>query len=204
LSNLTPLLSVYNLSYQTPDRRPLVSDLNFSIKPGDLLAVTGANGVGKSTLLQVIIGNMQPTTGSIKVQTKALSFLSQLHNREFHIPLTIQDVISFSNQNCVGTQSAVDIGLLEPHELTLAWNSASGGERQKALLTQALLTDAELLILDEPMNHLDSSTRKKLMVLLANLADSKKKGVLIVCHEQILQDTLMPSTQTLDLSRYNH
>lgn len=199
-----PLLAAQDLSYATPDGRPLVRGLSFAVRRGEILAVTGPNGVGKSTLLKVILADARPSSGDFKFGGKSLSFLSQLHNREFHLPLRLSDVLAFNQSGRFDPARASRFGLLSEGEMELSWNTASGGERQKTLLTQALLADANLLVLDEPMNHLDTAARRKLIDVLLHLVQDGRQGVLMVCHEKTLLELDIASVKTLELSRYAH
>ncbi len=192
------ILEVKDLTYGTRSGRTLVSGLSFSISHGQMIAITGPNGIGKSTLLQVILGHQKPWRGGAKLKTDSVSFLSQLHNREFHIPLTLSDVLSISVQK-FSLQSAAEVGLLSTEQLHLGWNTASGGERQKTLLTQILLSQSELLVLDEPTNHLDAKTRVTLRKLFEKYLANGDRAILMVCHEKTLRED-WPLTQTLDLS----
>lgn len=202
MTHSPPLLAAHDLSYTTPDGRPLVRGLTFAVNRGEILAVSGPNGVGKSTLLKMILGEARPSSGEFKLGGRSLSFLSQLHNREFHLPLRLADVLAFNQSGRFFPTRAVQFGLLSEREMELSWNTASGGERQKTLLTQALLAEADLLILDEPMNHLDTATRRKLVEMLLQLVKHGRQGVLMVCHEKTLSELNIGSVKTIELSRY--
>jgi ABC-type Mn2+/Zn2+ transport system ATPase subunit len=199
--NAGALLKVESLSYNTPAGRPLVRDLNFTLNCGEILAVVGPNGVGKSTLLQIILGGVIPASGRTHLNTRSISFLSQLHNREFHIPLRLLDVIQLQLPVAIKLETITNLGLLTASELDLAWNTASGGERQKTLLTGFLLTESDLMVLDEPMNHLDSKSRKTLIDYLNHITEAKRCSVLMVCHEKALVELHQNQLKTLTLLR---
>jgi ABC-type cobalamin/Fe3+-siderophores transport system ATPase subunit len=113
-----------------------------------------------------------------------VGFLSQLHNREFHIPIRLSDVLSFGLKGPLDLARLDALGLLGRAALDLSWNSASGGERQKALITRVLLGEHDLLILDEPMNHLDLETRSHLWKILRNQIEGCGRGIIMVCHDR--------------------
>ncbi len=200
-----PLIIAQELSYGAPNGGLLVRDLSFAVNRGEIVAIIGPNGVGKSTLLRVLQKEIQPASGTVKVNAPKISYLSQLHNREFHIPLTLADVLSFSKHGTFDPKHALEYGLLTVNELKKSWNTASGGERQKTLLTQTLLADGDLFIFDEPMNHLDSLSRHILMQIFSNIASHKSRAVIFVGHERTL--TTIPGeniaqVRTIDLARY--
>ena len=198
-----PLLTVRDLGYNAPNGRPLVAGLSCSLMPGDIVAITGPNGTGKSTLLKILMGELKAAQGSITFATKSVGYLSQLHNREFHIPLSLADVLSLGLRGRFSPAVATSLGLLKAPELTLAWNTASGGERQKTLLTQVLMAQPTLLILDEPMNHLDSVTRSKLYEVLRDFVANGKHAILMVCHEKMIAADKLKPTSSLDLSLFS-
>lgn len=185
--NLPPILaSADDLSVATPDGRMLINHLSFVVKRGGMVVISGPNGSGKSTLLRVILGEIKPKAGNSYVHAASVSYLSQIHNRAFHIPLLLSDILKFSQPGAINRNLVTEIGLLNDQEMNLAWNTASGGERQKALVTQALLKKADLLVLDEPMNHLDTITRERLIKYLLRMVEDGSHGVLMVCHEKML------------------
>lgn len=120
----------------------------------------GANGIGKTTLLRAVLGSATICDGTLDVATplKRIGYLPQLQNRFFHLPVTLADVISFSQSNDDLASDLLELGLLEPKHLSLDWNTASGGERKRTLLTRILLQKPNLLLLDEPLSHLDNES----------------------------------------------
>ena len=205
MTDQAPLVAAQELSYSAPKGRPLVQDLTFTVSRREIVAIIGPNGIGKSTLLRVIQNDVKPSNGKVKVSAPKISYLSQLHNREFHLPLTLADVLSFAAQGPFDPTDALEFGLLTEDELKKSWNKASGGERQKTLLTQTLLTDGDLFIFDEPMNHLDSLSRNTLLQIFSNLANAKNLGVIFVSHDPALSTLTcehLTTVKTIDLARY--
>ena len=179
-------LDVNGLSYGTPDGRPLVDNLKFSVNKAEILLIKGPNGIGKTSLLEILSENRAPLSGSIRwnVHKAKIFYLPQLHNREFHISLTLRDVLAFSRRVSDAEIFETCRGLLTPDELGLSWNTASGGERQKTLLCRAFLKNPKVLILDEPMNHLDVSSRKHFESVLRDFVKEDERAVVMVGHHE--------------------
>lgn len=181
-------LRLENTSYRTPDGRPLAAGISLNIKPAEITAVVGANGAGKSTFLRLLAGLHPPSEGAVRrfIKHDEIGFLPQLHNKEFHIPLTLADVLRlFQSPRPAAPDDASAWGLLHSRDLITPWNTASGGERQKTLLTGMLQSRARLLILDEPTNHLDLEGRERLAAALIRVA-AAGSAVVITCHEKFL------------------
>lgn len=198
------LLQVRDLAYRTPDQRPLIHRLGFDLNHGELMIITGPNGIGKSTLLRLLLGEGKQTAGSIQWQVPMarIGFLSQLHNREFHISLTLADILSFSRKVDPQRINEHSHGLLQADHLDRAWNTASGGERQKTLLTRVFLKDPTVLILDEPMNHLDVTGRQQLRAALQHFIGDGQHAVIMVGHESLLDPSEWNPQHMIDLKGY--
>lgn len=193
------LIEVENLELWTSrPRTKIVGPLSFCVKPHEYLVIRGPNGTGKTTLLKALVGQHNETSGRIVRHFKysQVSFLPQLSNVLFHIPLKLRDVLMISapHLSLGRLESKVQkIGLLNDTSLDRDWNSASGGERQRVLLTRALLSDPQILILDEPGNHLDLSASKLLIQTLEDFlshAPPLKKAIIMVSHETELRGHL--------------
>lgn len=174
-------LGLTGLALYTPQGRRLAKDLNVSLKPGELLLIEGSNGSGKTTLLKAILGLHKEHSGAMVCNylPEDVSYLPQLGNVQFLIPLTLGEVIKLRSQ---GRPAVQDVSLLLSAEYEVAWNTASGGERQKALLSGIFTVASKLLVLDEPFNHLDAAT---VGVVVNLIVKSLKSGssVVIVSHD---------------------
>lgn len=192
---LKPLIEINDLSVQF-DNIPLFNRLTFEVFPGDFLSVIGENGVGKTVLLKLILKQLKPKTGSIKVFNKLnIGYVPQFRNIDPEYPLSIRDFVSLNlidsytpwlrkneKQKLEDVLKLTD--LLPIANLRLG--SASGGQLQRAYLAQALVDQPELLILDESSASLDSQKKYELFDLVSQLNKDRNLTVISVTHDEDL------------------
>lgn len=185
-----PIYTLDNVAYATPDGRMLQSGISARVSSGQLFLISGPNGSGKSTLLKAILGKMRVSRGTLlcSIHDSEIAFLPQLENTEVHLPVTLRDVLQIARS--ASDDVILAIGLLRREQLGSAWNTASGGERKRTLLTRAILSHPSVLILDEPMNHLDSESRKVMIAALAKFLNfsNANRAVVMVCHQGLHDD----------------
>lgn len=183
---------------------PVISGLNLSLSRGKLVALIGANGIGKSTLLRTLVGNQPPLEGEVsisgirigEISRKDLSLLLGIVNTERTQAgaLTVREVVSLGRQPYTGflgilskndksivEKAMQDAGILHKASSFLA--ELSDGERQKVMIAKALAQCTPIIILDEPMAFLDVASRMETMLLLHNLAHKQNKAVLLSSHD---------------------
>lgn len=148
-----------------PRGQPLTPPLDLQMDTGSLTAVIGCNGSGKSSLLKVIAGLSQPLRGRVDVSAPLLggvSYLPQQQTLDRQFPIRLAELVSAgfwrsrmnrSERQARLQQALLDWGLLELEKQSL--QALSGGELQRALLARLSLTDAQVLLLDEPEAALD-------------------------------------------------
>ncbi len=183
------LISTQNLAFATPDGRVLAENLSFTVHPGEAVVISGGNGSGKSTLLRLLLGMSSEFTGFIDRYTDSVGYLPQLQDNEFHIPLRLRDILWMSSPQL--EESKICQKLLTEDQLDLNWNQASGGERKRTLIARIFLQEPKLIVLDEPFNHLDQSSRKLMIECLGDYVVNRvshEPGLLIVTHENHFQE----------------
>jgi zinc/manganese transport system ATP-binding protein len=192
---MTDLLSVDHLSFGFHDRQ-LYQDLTFNLKQGSMTSLIGANGVGKTTLIRLLMGQLHPQSGSINFMPgMKLGYVPQFRNIDPEYPLSIKSFVQLNQLShpfpwhTKKERQQVDAALAKTH-LTARQDQllgrASGGEKQKAYLAQALLTEPNFLILDEATASLDVNTKVELMTLVQELNQSLNLTVLFVTHDLAL------------------
>lgn len=182
------LLAARDLSFSTDSGRVLFQKLNFSLEAGQILWVQGANGSGKTTLVRLLVGTQVADSGDIdcRVEPEEIGFVPQLQNVDFHLPLTFLDILDVEVGSRAAAEQADCLGLLDKRHLSLFWNTASGGERQRLLLTVALMKQPRLLILDEPFNHLDEMSQRRISQSLVDyLRKDFPKAMVVVSHQPL-------------------
>lgn len=201
------LVEIKELCYGTPKGKLLISNLSFRLAEGQIGLVTGSNGLGKSTLLRILLGAAMPISGLVElgVPRRQISYLPQMQNRAFHIPLSLSDVMDFSRPtrtSPVFEQDRRRLCLLNQEQLSRSWNLASGGERQKALLAMTLLRPSPLVLLDEPLNHMDWDGQVKLAEALSYATRVQGKTVLMVSHGRDFRPLLGENLMDIHLEQY--
>lgn len=182
----------------------IASSIDIDLKEGKLIALIGANGIGKSTLLRTLTGIQKPLSGSIFLQGNALENYSQtvlaqqlsvvLTEKLPPSNLTVFDLVALGRQpytNWIGTLSPADITKTnEVMALTQIERFASkkhfelsDGQLQKVLIARALAQDTPLIVLDEPTTHLDLLHKVSLFRLLRQLTHETGKCILFSTHD---------------------
>ena len=174
---MQPFLEVTDLQIQL---HVPVSVGSFTLKPGELLWITGPNGAGKSTLIQVLLGATKKKRGRVEwnISTRSIQYVPQLANSGFALPISLGDVL-----NMQAPFEHEEPRLLDPNQMQLAWNTASGGERKRALLERAMRKNPHVLVLDEPLNHLDRASRDAIVSALAAFLSRGEGAVIAVSHD---------------------
>lgn len=170
-------------------QKPLVEGLSFSLKKDDRLAVIGKNGRGKSTLLKLLAGELQPKNGEIAVSPNtSLSFFAQTNTNRLTLSNTIETEIQQTNERLGRTAVRAICGcmMFEGDDALKKISVLSGGERSRVLLGKILATPSNVLLLDEPTNHLDVES---VMALTDALEDFEGAAVIVTHNEDILRRT---------------
>ncbi len=172
------------------DGKQLVKDFSARVLRGDKIALIGPNGCGKTTLLKLMLGQLQADSGRIHVGTKLEVAYFDQHRAELDPDKTVMDNLAEGKQEVmVNGKPRHVLGYLQdflfhPKRAMTPVRALSGGERNRLLLARLFLKPSNLLILDEPTNDLDVET----LELLEELIDSYQGTVLLVSHDRQFVD----------------
>jgi|1048.fasta_scaffold13505_4 iron(III) transport system ATP-binding protein len=193
-------LNINNLCFRYKPNQPLIENLNFHVKTGQLVAITGASGCGKSTLLQLILGFIQPVSGSIQFADRILTDDSHFvmpESRSIGIVfqdyalfphLTVRENIGFGlrlpakeKQSRIDKWlklfSLADVAFSYPHQL-------SGGQMQRVAIARAVAPEPQLLLLDEPFSNLDPTLTARLRQDLKPIFLALNMTIVLVTHHR--------------------
>jgi len=173
--------------------RQVVNDFSCRIQRGDKIGLLGPNGAGKSTLLKMILGDLAPDTGEVKLGTKlSVAYFDQLRE-QLNEESTLADTISQGSDFVdIGGQRKHVISylgdfLFAPERARSPVKSLSGGERNRLLLARLFTRPANVLVLDEPTNDLDIET----LELLEELLDQYDGTLFLVSHDRAFLDNVV-------------
>ncbi|MEK8097136.1 ABC transporter ATP-binding protein [Morganella morganii] len=172
------------------DGKDLVSHFSAQVNQGDKIALVGPNGCGKTTLLKLMLGDLQPDDGSVHIGTKLEVAYFDQHRAALDPDKTVMDNLAEGKQEVlVNGKPRHVLGYLQeflfhPKRARTPVRALSGGERNRLLLARLFLKPSNLLILDEPTNDLDVET----LELLEELVDNYQGTVLLVSHDRQFVD----------------
>ncbi|WP_332328175.1 ATP-binding cassette domain-containing protein [Endozoicomonas sp. GU-1] len=181
---------------QSFDQHTVISDFNLRLMRGDKIGLIGANGAGKSTLLSILLGNLKPEAGSVKMGTRLeVAYFDQLRN-QLDLEKTVIDNVAEGRESItINGSSRHVIGylgdfLFPPGRCRVPVKALSGGERNRLLLARLFSKPANLLVMDEPTNDLDVETLELLESLLVDFTGT----ILLVSHDRTFLDNVVSST----------
>ena len=189
------VLTVHNLS-KSFDHKKLFWDINFEIKRGERVAIIGDNGTGKTTLLKIINGLLEPDTGEVIYGSNvSVAYYDQEH-QVLHMDKTLFDELSDTYPEMTNTQirNILAAFLFTGEDVYKKIADLSGGERGRVSLVKLMLSKANFLLLDEPTNHLDIVSKD----VLENALNNFPGTVCYVSHDRYFINKT--ATRILDLT----
>ena len=170
-----------------------LENFNLDIEVGSLMALVGPNGAGKSTLIKTILKFLKQITGEIKINGKTLAYVPQRNSVDWDFPTTLFDVVEMGCYGRVGLFKRVSkeekqkvlkaieqVGMLDFKDRQIS--ELSGGQQQRAFIARALVQEADIYLMDEPFQGVDSTTEKSIVDILKKLK-SEGKTLIVVHHD---------------------
>ncbi|WP_445809113.1 metal ABC transporter ATP-binding protein [Yoonia sp.] len=179
---------------------PVLWDIDLNIPPGVMCAIVGPNGAGKSTLIKAALGLVRPAAGHVRFLGRPIGqmrgqigYVPQRHSVDWDFPTTARDVVEMGLYRDLGwlrrpgkaeharaLAALAEVGMQDYADRQIS--QLSGGQQQRVFIARALVQDAPILILDEPMAGVDASTEAIIIALLKKLRDAGRT-VIVVHHD---------------------
>jgi zinc transport system ATP-binding protein len=194
---LKPAIEIERLDFAY-DGDPVLRDVTLRIASGDFVCMIGPNGGGKTTLVKLVLGLLQPARGTIRVlgttpaaARRQMGYVPQYAHYDPHFPVSVLDVVLMGRLGCGGwwaygaedrriaTGALGEVGLADLRQRP--FSSLSGGQRQRVLIARALACQPELLLLDEPTSNLDQRVEEDFYALLKRL--NERLTIVLVSHD---------------------
>ncbi len=180
--------------------RPVLWDIDLNVPPGVMAAIVGPNGAGKSTLIKSVLGLVTPTAGHItifgrpyKAQRRRVGYVPQRSSVDWDFPTTALDVVTMGlygqlgwlrwpgkNERSEAMHALELVGMQDFADRQIS--QLSGGQQQRVFLARALVQQADIYFLDEPMAGVDATTERAIVDILRKLRDDGKT-VIVVHHD---------------------
>ncbi len=188
---MNKVLDVKNLSFAY-NKNLILEDINFSINKGDFVALIGDNGQGKTTLMNLLVGKLKASSGTIYFSSdEKLAYVPQLSaSISNNFPITVKEILSLnlSRRRIFPNKKEEDlidstldlIGLRE--KKNFVFQDLSGGQKQKVMLGKALISKPSFLLLDEPLIGLDEKSKNSFLKLLIDQSKINDMTIIMISH----------------------
>ncbi|CAM9115793.1 ATP-binding cassette domain-containing protein [Acinetobacter pseudolwoffii] len=193
------VFEIENLSVKFGDNAPIINNFSALVLRGDRIGLVGDNGVGKTTLIKAILGELEHG-GTVKTGTQLeVAYFDQLRNA-LDLEKSVKDNVSEGsdhvdvNGNRRHIYSYLQDFLFSPERARTPVKALSGGERNRILLAKLLLKPSNLIVMDEPTNDLDMVT----LELLEEMLGGYKGTLLLISHDRAFMDNVVTSTWVFD------
>ena len=192
------------------ENRPIVKDLNFTVRAGDYLCILGENGSGKSTLMKTILNLTPPLAGSIRMEglkSTEIGYLPQQTQVQRDFPASVQEIVRSGFQGRCGlrpfyTKEEKALAAENLERIGMAgfarrcYRELSGGQQQRVLLARALCATRKCLLLDEPVSGLDPKAAVQMYDIIAAL---HREGITVIMISHDLNAALEYATHILHI-----
>lgn len=184
-------------------KEEVVKDVTLSIHKGDYIGIIGPNGGGKSTLIKLMLGVLKPTLGAIRLFGTSLEqfkdwykigYVPQRTYVELNLPITVEEIVAMGRYGIRGLfhlptyddkqkvlQALTHVDMLDYKNEQIS--NLSGGQQQRVFIARALVSDPEIIFLDEPTVGVDVKTQKQFYRLLRKLNKEMKLTLILASHE---------------------
>jgi zinc transport system ATP-binding protein len=201
--SLAPAVSLEGVDFAYRSGHPVLSGVELVVERGELVAVAGPNGGGKTTLVRLILGLERPTAGTVRLfgepahrfsRRAALGYLAQRAQLGVDAPATVREVVAAGRlasggllgpmrrrDRAIVAEAIERVGLGAVCDRPL--RTLSGGQQQRAFIAKALAGEPALLVLDEPTTGVDAEAQETLAILLDRLHRELRVSILYVSHE---------------------
>jgi cobalt/nickel transport system ATP-binding protein len=217
------ILTLNNITYNYTPQQVAISNCNFSVRQGEIFAIIGSNGCGKTTLLHIISGLLFPTIGDVLFKDQAITekslkdpafnkyfresvgYVFQNPDSQLFCPTVLDELLFGPLQMGKDKQTAIDRAqaIMEMLNIDCLQDRPtymlSGGEKKRVAIGAVLTTNPDVILIDEPMAALDPKTRSFLIELLIHL-NQAGKTIIMATHHLELVDHLQPRVAVLSES----
>ena len=170
------IIKINKIGFKLNDQK-ILSNISFDIKRCDFIGLFGPNGAGKTTLIKLLLGILKPSFGNIHfIKTLKIGYVPQKQNDDNYFPASVSEILGIKNlsgeNNCF---NLIDIK-------SKLFNTLSGGQKQKVIISLSLIDKPDLIILDEPTNGLDLKSQNILFNHLHSI-NSSGVSVILISHD---------------------